>query len=99
MPAIRRALSRGRTIGPRDGDRAASLSHRRAAPHRRLRCGAPPHLSPFAGVAGDGVRDPATLPRADKTNRREIMNPSPCTVLRSLILGAATPIAPDAQAA
>ena len=37
LPAVRRALSRGRAIGPRDGDCDPSLSHRRAAPHRRFR--------------------------------------------------------------
>ncbi len=36
---VRRALQGGRQVRPRHGDRAASVPDRRAAPHRRLRCG------------------------------------------------------------
>ena len=66
LPAVRRALSRGRRIRARDGDRAASLSHRRAAPHRRLRRRARLHLPARAGLEGDRERDRATLSRADQ---------------------------------
>ena len=36
----------GAKSGPRDGDRASSLYHRRAAPHRRARRGARIYLPP-----------------------------------------------------
>ena len=46
LPPVRRALPRGRAIGPGDGDRAPSLSQRPALSHRRARPRARLHLPP-----------------------------------------------------
>src|SRR5882762_8563045 len=64
---VRRALRRRRRIGPRHGDRAASLSHRRAAPDRSARRGARAHSPARRRVARDRGGDRAALygPKAD----------------------------------
>ena len=49
---VRRALQGGREVRPRHGDRAAPVSDRRAAPHRRPRCGVKVHLQAQEGLEG-----------------------------------------------
>ena len=61
---VRRALQGGREVRPRHGDRAASLSDRRAAPHRRLRCGIKVHLQAQEGLEGYRLGNCKALSRA-----------------------------------
>jgi len=56
----------GRGVRTGDGDRGASLPDRRAAPHRRVRCGVEIHLQARAGVEGDRRGNCTALSRADE---------------------------------
>ena len=72
---VRRALPGGRQVRPRHGDRAASVSDRRAAPHRRLRCGAEVHLQAQEGLEGD--RRGNCKPLSRPTGRQAVQHDTP----------------------
>ncbi len=73
---VRRALQGGREVRPRHGDRAASLSDRRAAPHRRLRRGAKVHLQAQEGLEGYRLGNCTALSRAGGGRRDERKSPA-----------------------
>ena len=64
LRSVRCALQGGREVGPRHGDRAASLSDRRAAPDRGLRCGIKVHLQTQEGLEGYRLGNCKPLPGA-----------------------------------
>src|SRR5204863_344882 len=71
-PAIRRSLRRRRRVGPRHGDRPASVSERRAPPHRRARRGVRAYPAARRRVARDRGGDRTALyePKGDALSVR-----------------------------